>query len=123
MKEGSRNTKLFQTDKPAVTNQVWKQGNRFEEEKLFKHIQNYCELAVWEKLFIQEHKLVDMNFDILPDKNLISKYEYIKPTFMELCQRPQKTLDKAIGTVEDEALKLVPIFCVKYHLYISYIIF
>jgi hypothetical protein len=73
MKDHIRNIKSHQTDESAVAAYVWEEGDRIEEAKLLKHIQNSSSLNVWEKLFIQKYKLIAMNFDIPSEKNQIYK--------------------------------------------------
>ena len=68
MKDHIRNIKSHQTDESAVAAYVWEEGDRIEEAKLLKHIQNSSSLNVWEKLFIQKYKFIAVNYDIPSEK-------------------------------------------------------
>jgi hypothetical protein len=46
---------------------------------LFKSVNKWNKVLIWEKIFIYKHALHIMNFEVLPESSLITKYVYRAP--------------------------------------------
>ncbi|KAJ9592427.1 hypothetical protein L9F63_015843 [Diploptera punctata] len=74
-KEHFRNIKNCEIEKSAIAAHSLPEHHKIEKEaKLLKQLDKPLELTIWEMIFIQKNKYRSMNFDILVDKNLITKF-------------------------------------------------